>query len=400
MGGIVASQCGIPLFTPSHANSMSGMDSFLPAAIGLGDLLHEEGYFLSFMEGAYMSFAGKGKFLRTHHFDETLGFAELYSRISDQSYINNWGLFDDSVFDLAFDHYTELSGRQQKFGLFVLTLDTHHPEGHRSRSMASVGYSDGTNPILNAVAASDALIARFVRRIQASPYGKKTVIVIASDHTALENTATDQLNRRSRRNMLIVLDPRRPEGHRYERAGSTLDTGVTLLSFLGYKGQIGLGRDLLDPAISDAEIAHIEDSSTLQSWRGEISKFWEFPHLRESISFTDDPPVITIDGRNFKAPVLIELGENYRTMLRFEFDATWDVRLADQVQRLPSDEPYLLIAKNADAKMLLAEPIEATWVLVLGKAGGGRMAMPFDQGAKLSRKEIDRYLAALPPHER
>jgi phosphoglycerol transferase len=39
IAGMVASQCGIPLFTPSHGNSMSGLDSFLPAATCLGDLL-------------------------------------------------------------------------------------------------------------------------------------------------------------------------------------------------------------------------------------------------------------------------------------------------------------------------------------------------------------------------
>jgi phosphoglycerol transferase len=37
VAGMVASQCGIPLVTPSHGNSMSGMDSFLSSAVCLGD---------------------------------------------------------------------------------------------------------------------------------------------------------------------------------------------------------------------------------------------------------------------------------------------------------------------------------------------------------------------------
>ena len=39
MGGVVSSQCGIPIISASHGNSMSGMDEFLPQAICIGDLL-------------------------------------------------------------------------------------------------------------------------------------------------------------------------------------------------------------------------------------------------------------------------------------------------------------------------------------------------------------------------
>ena len=77
IAGMVSSQCGIPLFTPSHGNSMAGMDVFLPSAICLGDLLHDEGYYLSYYGGAELAFGGKGKFYATHKFDQIVGMDEL-----------------------------------------------------------------------------------------------------------------------------------------------------------------------------------------------------------------------------------------------------------------------------------------------------------------------------------
>ena len=198
IGGMVASQCGIPLFTPSHGNSMSGMDVFLPSAICLGDLLHDEGYELTYYGGADLAFAGKGKFYATHKFDRIAGKDELFPLLEDNSYVSGWGLFDDSLFDLAYERFVELSASGKKFGLFLLTLDTHHPNGNPSKSCKDKIYKDGSNPILNAVACSDYLITEFVERIMESPYGERTIVVVLSDHLAIRNTAFNDLMKRER----------------------------------------------------------------------------------------------------------------------------------------------------------------------------------------------------------
>ena len=83
IGGMVASQCGIPLFTPSHGNSMSGMDEFLPLAVCFSNLLHKEDYYLTYYGGADINFAGKGKFLSTHKFDEIYGRDELLPKLKN-----------------------------------------------------------------------------------------------------------------------------------------------------------------------------------------------------------------------------------------------------------------------------------------------------------------------------
>ncbi len=66
MGGITASQCGIPLNSVilEDGNSQGErLKSFLPRATCLGDSLKKLGYINIFLGGARLAFAGKGKFL-------------------------------------------------------------------------------------------------------------------------------------------------------------------------------------------------------------------------------------------------------------------------------------------------------------------------------------------------
>jgi len=395
MGGIVASQCGIPLFAPSSANSMSGMDTFLPRAVGLSNLLHRQGYYLSFMGGAPLAFAGKGKFLASHQFDEMQGWETLQARLPDPAYRNAWGLYDDTLFDLAYEKVLKLSAQKEHFGLFLLTSDTHHPEGHRSKSVSDVSYGDGTNPMLNSVAASDRLIARFIRQVQASPAGPRTVIVLASDHIAMMNSAWTTLMRANRLNLFLVLDPRDRTPHRIDQLGSTLDTGTTLLGFLGYRGSIGLGRDLRDPGVSDAEISHIGDPITLLSWQGELEKFWRFPRFRKTLQFEEAQNKVCIDGRDFGAPLLIELRPDNRTNLHFEFDSDFDPRLPQRVEQLQRGTGYALLVRRQEALSVLpaGSDLVSPWVLVVGRAGQGKVAVPCTDGAAFTRQDIDRLLA-------
>ena len=159
IGGMVSSQCGIPLFIPSGPNSMVGINRFLPEATCMGDILSANGYELSYLGGSRLAFAGKGNFYKTHGFTQVEGFDELIGNLSDTSYRSDWGLYDDTLFDILKQRFNELSTAETPFGLFALTLDTHHPNGHVSTYCNDVKYKDGLNPILNAVHCSDKMVA-------------------------------------------------------------------------------------------------------------------------------------------------------------------------------------------------------------------------------------------------
>ena len=309
IAGMVASQCGIPLITPSHGNSMSDMDSFLAGADCMGDLLNREGYHLTFMGGASLDFSGKGKFYRTHGFNEVLGRAKLLPLLSDQSYRTKWGLHDDSLFDIALEKYEDLSLSERPFGLFLLTLDTHGSDNHFSRSCQGMAYGDGKNGMLNAIACSDYQIGNFIDRVRQSPSFKNTVIVLASDHQAMWNSASGMLKKsRRRRNLFLIFDPETETSFMSPKRGSTLDIGMTVLSVLGFESYLGLGRDLLqgEPSILEA-VKHID--TTLKAWRSEIIKFWDFPKVTDFVKISPRIKKITVDGRVFNVPVLIQYDE-------------------------------------------------------------------------------------------
>ena len=128
IAGIVASQCGIPLFAPFEGNSSASMSSFFPKNICLGDILKASGYQNYFIQGADLRFAGKDIFLQSHGFEHMYGAQELKGMVADPNYRNNWGFYDDTVLDEAYDKFIELSKAGKRFSLFTLTVDTHHPD--------------------------------------------------------------------------------------------------------------------------------------------------------------------------------------------------------------------------------------------------------------------------------
>jgi phosphoglycerol transferase len=351
VGGMVASQCGVPLFTPSHGNSMSGMDVFLPSATCLGDLLHDEGYELTYYGGADLAFAGKGKFYATHKFDRIAGRDELFPLLKDNSYVSGWGLFDDSLFDLAYERFVELSTSGKKFGLFLLTLDTHHPNGHPSKSCKDKIYKDGSNPILNAVACSDYLITEFVKKIMESPYGERTIVVVLSDHLAMRNTAFNDLIKRERKNLFMIMEPKVNKPTRIEKLGSTLDIAPTILPFIGYNGAIGLGRNLADSKQSTSEIEYIQRN--LRAWEPIISAFWDFPKIRDFVEVDVSRNTLKIDDREFKIPVLVEMTRDLQTTLKFQFDySKGHKNLTHHVMTLDENKSFILVEHCANLSIL------------------------------------------------
>lgn len=119
---------------PFEGNASASVSSFFPQNICLGDILKNSGYQNYFVQGANLRFAGKDVFLKSHGFDHLYGSEELKSVVADPHYRNDWGFYDDTVLDEAWKKFEELSRSGQRFSLFTLTVDTHHPDGFISRT--------------------------------------------------------------------------------------------------------------------------------------------------------------------------------------------------------------------------------------------------------------------------
>ncbi len=322
IAGMTASQCSIPLFTASGGNAMQSTDTFLSGAVCLGDVLSKVGYHLTFIQGSSVEFSGIKQFYSSHHFSEIYGRDKIKDHLDDQTYINHWGLYDDSLFAIAFDKFESLSKQDKPFGLFMATLDTHHPDGHVSKSCSDLPYKDGLNKILNAVYCSDYLISQFIAKIQNSDYAEKTLIVLTSDHLAMKNTATKMLdiNKRERRNLFLIFDPKSKKYVSIKKPGSMLDVAPTILHKLGINTQLGLGRNLL----KQESLYTLFDNfnQKLQSWRHDILKFFEFPKVSENYSVSTKEKKVNIAQHTYTFPVLFKIDQDNQLIPIFEIHSS------------------------------------------------------------------------------
>jgi phosphoglycerol transferase len=398
MAGIVASQCGIPLVTPAGSmggNSMSGMDVYLPGATAFSDLLKSKGYYLEFIGGADGAFAGKRKFLTTHSFDRILERRDLAAGRTDLTYESSWGAFDDTLFERALVEITSLS-QHTPFALFLLTLDTHHPDGNPSAAVRHIKYRDGSNPMLNAVAGSDRLIGHFITELRKRPECRDTVIVVASDHLSMSTSAAPVLRNAHRTDLLLVEDGT-GTGKTIDTPGTTFDIAPTIGPFLGFICDLGLGRNLQDQSIPLTERAQIASPSKLMSWERDIMQFWQFPRIQREIVVDAASKTLAIDTRIFRTPALVDIDEQLNAMLTFEFDASSNLQSLDYfMQRKPPGKPYLLVTTKNRARVLAsASGAPEDLFLVIGRYGGGTDIHPISQRLKLTKAEVHKIVDQL-----
>ena len=269
IGGMVASQCGLPLEPVADVNRPG---SFMPKAVCLGDILKHNGYQTSYLGGASTRFGGKGNFYRTHQFDRVVGLEQhLESMPLGTTPYSHWGLYDEDLFRLAGDELQRLDASGQPFAFFMLTLDTHPPDGLPSASCSDIVYADGDSPMLNAYHCSDQMVGEFVRELLKSSIAENSLIVIASDHLALANGADAQLHQaQDRRNLFLVLKANR-EPEVIDRQGSLLDIAPTLLSLLDAEMEsFNLGRSLFSNEPTFVEEMEYPDK-TMRAW---TSRSW------------------------------------------------------------------------------------------------------------------------------
>lgn len=379
IAGMTSALCALPLVTPTtniyspQGNSMSKMNSFYSGATCMSDLLRKEGYKLVYRSGSPLEFAGVDKLYRTHGFDDIKGDKELKSFLKMPTYKTPWGFYDDTLFNIALNDFKRLSKSKQKFALYISTMDTHHPYGHVSKSCQSQRYKDGENSMLNAVICSDELIARFIKSIQDSPYGKNTVIVVGSDHLAMHNMAIDDLMKGERRNQLMILDPRNTVSKTVDKKGSTLDVAPTLLPFLGYRADIGLGRNLLgDEPSLEASFDHFD--AILNAWSNEISRFWEFPKIEHDVVLNTASNKIVIGKTSYKLPVLLRLNDSFEVSPFFEVKIKFfeTMKLFGYLQEFDDDDLFLWVDKCTRINSLNdtnATALKGKYCYALGKLG-------------------------------
>lgn len=342
IAGMVASQCGIPLFAPFDGNASSALSTFYPENVCLGDVLKAAGYQNYFYQGAELAFAGKGTFLTSHGFDYLYGYNELRSTVADPKYKNDWGWYDDTLLDEVFKKFVELSKEGKPFSLFALTVDTHHPDGFISRGCTKKEYfyNKKENRSLSAVACSQQLLAAFIDKIKASGYYDNTIIVVSSDHLAMNNTAYDILTKKNRKDLFFVMDGRNPQTELNNVKRSTIDNGATVLDIMGGDNFIGLGRSGMSSTSLATQFMNIDEK--IDGWKPAVIKQWGFPNSISKYVVDNKANTFTFSGMAIKAPFILKVTPN---KIEPMFDVYLSTPLKKQLASLAVSDNFVWVDK-------------------------------------------------------
>lgn len=242
--GMIASQCGTPILHGGITSPVS--EGLIPGRTCLGDLLNDAGYNLTFLGGADLSFAGKGRFYSNHGFHRVLGLDELRNMTPPKTPTSKWGYYDDTIFDQAKREYLALEGSSDLFALFLLTTTTHPESGFPSPTCRQiVNGRTFSNPMLDAVHCSDQQVFEFVRWLQ-SQNREDLIVILASDHLQVAGDANHLLARKENRENLYLAMGQGIAPGIFTRNATMVDVAPTTAHLVGFGvRKLGLGRNLL-----------------------------------------------------------------------------------------------------------------------------------------------------------
>ena len=309
IAGMVASQCGIPLFAPFDGNASSAVSTFYPENVCLGDVLKAAGYSNYFYQGAELAFAGKDTFLKSHGFDHVYGFKELREQVADPSYKTTGAGTTTACWTWC---TVSSSSCPNSANPLAAHPDRRHPSPGRlylrRLQQKSYAWQNKENRSLSAVACSQQHIAALIDKIKRSPYFSNTVIVVSSDHLAMNNTAYDILTKQKRRNLFFIIDGTRPLAEQRNEKRSTLDNGATVLDVMGGDNYIGLGRSSLSAPSLSTVFLNIEEK--INGWKPAVINQWGLPNRISDYSVDTRRRSFSFSGVTYKVPFILRVGDN------------------------------------------------------------------------------------------
>lgn len=369
IAGIIASQCGLPLFAPTDLSGKKASQGFFSSSVCLGDILKNSGYETWFMQGANLRFADKDVFFNTHGIDHAWGLAES-GQENDFSVQNAWGLYDDVLLENVWRQFEHLSNQKTPFALFTLTLDTHPPKGFIPAT-CSMKYKKNGREVdaLTSVLCSQREIAKLIKRIQASPWADKTIIVLSSDHLVMPNmtVAVDYLNKMPRRDLFVIFKSGMlPKVIADKR--STLDNGATVLELMGGDNAIGLGRS----SLSQPSLTTIFDDfkNKLLAWAPTIRSRWGIPESIKNFTVDFKRKSLYFDNFEYHIPVLLEVSPG-RVWPVVDDGDEMGTSLRNTLGFLPEGHKFVWVDQCFKMEPVWQPESEVTmgWCVAMGKAG-------------------------------
>lgn len=245
IAGITAALCGLPINMPFSDSEYHGsLPTYLPKATCLMDLLKQNEYNQIFVQGSNGDFTQKRSFWATHGnvkmYDDS---AIKQSQNLPKDYHVFWGVEDKKTLSFAKKMIDSLSSLQNPFAAYLLTVDTHQPNGYIDSSC----HYDENSDYKKALRCSSAMVGDFLDWTKTQSWYENTIIVLVGDHTLpLLATKVNLPPDETMYTTAFFLNAPK-DGINTTRKFSNLDYAPSILEALGWilpKHAFGLGRSL------------------------------------------------------------------------------------------------------------------------------------------------------------
>lgn len=257
IAGITGKLCGIPLNMPMGINEYHGrLPTYVPYAKCLMDVLSDKGYNQLYAQGTSGEFTQKRDFWKTHGNVE-IHDIEYYKSVRKvpEDYYVFWGFEDRKLYSFVKEELDSLSNLDKPFALYMLTVDTHQPQGFLDDSCkvslkeADVS-EDNVNRFPEALRCASMQLESFINWMREQPWFEKTVVFVMGDHaTPSLSTKAGLPQSESLYWTNFVINAQLDGGKTYRqgRAYSSLDMFPTILESMGFgieNHAVALGRSL------------------------------------------------------------------------------------------------------------------------------------------------------------
>lgn len=279
---------GLPLKIPMGRNSYGKDGSFLPGAVGIGDILHAQGYNQTIMFGADADFGGLTTYFTSHGKFNIFDYKAAKKKgLIPKDYYVWWGFEDDKLYEYAKNEITRLSKEDKPFNFTMETADTHFPDGYLSEKAEKKHDSQ----YANVISYSTKETVDFVKWIQKQPFYENTTIVITGDHPSMDKKFFNDFDPNYERTIVnLILNAPVTTDNVKNRQFAPFDMFPTILSTLGVEidgDRLGLGTNLYSNKKTIIEEHGID---TVNNGLGDNSDLFndEFINDKKNSTFSND----------------------------------------------------------------------------------------------------------------
>lgn len=273
---------GVPLKIPMDGNSYGKSGHFLPGAVGIGDILHKQGYNQTIMFGADSDFGGLTAFFTEHGQYKIMDYKYIKEsgKIPPDYYVW-WGYEDDKLYEYAKEELLRLGAENKPFHFEMETADTHFPDGYLSPNVENKYESQ----YANVISYSTAETVKFIRWIQQQDFYENTTIVLTGDHRSMDKKFFENFDKEYNRTIFnLFLNSAAAPQNVTNRQYAPFDFYPTILASIGITSEnsrLALGTNLFS---NEPTIIERDSIEVLEKELNERSNFYNDELIAESKS--------------------------------------------------------------------------------------------------------------------